>query len=87
MEIIAASDVFAVDFHCCVIFPCERRENFTRVNIIEVMYKRLLVNGKVDRGSTFTFTRDPPYIACILFTRVKFSAYAPKNYATVEIHP
>ena len=51
------------------------------------MYKRSRVNEKVDRGSTFTFTRDPPYIACILFTCVKFSAYARKNYVTVEIHP
>ena len=32
------------------------------------------------------FTRDLPYIACIVFTRVKQRAYTSKNYATVEIH-
>ena len=51
------------------------------------MYKRPRVNGKVERGSTFTFTLDLPYMPCILFTRLKFSAYARKNYATEEIHP
>ena len=30
------------------------------------MYERLLVNFKIERGSTFTFTRDHPYIASIL---------------------
>ena len=41
--------------------------NFTRVNKIESMYKKvqLLQNVKVERGSTFTFTRDLPYIASI----------------------
>ena len=59
----------------------------TRVNIIEAMDKRPRVNGKVERGSTFTFTRDLPWMAGVLFTRIKFSAYARRNYATVEIHP
>ena len=68
-------------------FTVRAHVNFTRVNIIEVMCKRPRLNGKVDRGSTFTFTRDLPYMSCIIFTRVKFSAYAWKNYATVEIHP
>ena len=31
------------------------------------------VNVKVEGGSTITFTRDRPYIASILFTRVKFT--------------
>ena len=31
------------------------------------------VNGKVERGSTFTLTRDLPYIVFILFTRVNFA--------------
>ena len=52
--------------------------NFTRVNIIEAVFERSLVNARVERGSTFTCTRDLPiYVA----------AYARKNYATVEIHP
>ena len=51
------------------------------------MYERPDVNVKVERGRTFTFTRDLPYIACILFTRVKFRACARKNCARVEIHP
>ena len=28
---------------------------------------------EVEQGSTFTFTRDLPYIASILFTRIKFT--------------
>ena len=44
---------------------------------------------EVGRGSTFTFTRDPSYIASLLFANVIkfFCSYARKNYATVEIHP
>ena len=35
------------------------------------MYERLLVNVKVERGSTLTCTRDLPYNVSVLFTRVK----------------
>ena len=35
------------------------------------MYERPRVNVKVERGSTFTFTRDLPYIVSIIFTRVR----------------
>ena len=42
-------------------------------------------NVKVGRGSTFTFTRDLPYIVSILFYFI-LPVYALKNYATVEIH-
>ena len=46
------------------------------------------VNVKVEQSSTLTFNRDLPYVAAILFTRVKFTCvYARKNYATVEIYP
>ena len=44
---------------------------FTRVNEIEAMYESPRANMKDER--TFTFTRDPPYVASILFTRVKFT--------------
>ena len=44
---------------------------FTRVNEIETMYERPRVNVKVERGSTFTYTRDLPYVVFILFTRVR----------------
>ena len=54
--------------------------NFSRVNKIEVMCERSRVNVKVERGSTFTFTRDLPYIASVLFTRTH------GNYAAVEIN-
>ena len=37
------------------------------------MYERLRVNVKVERGLTFTFTRDLPYIASNLFTHVIFT--------------
>ena len=47
---------------------------FTSVNEIKAMYERPRVNVKVERGSTFTFTRDFPYIVSILFTRVKFTS-------------
>ena len=61
-----------VDFHCRVMFPCEGTPvKFTRVNEIEAMYERPRVNVKVERGSTFPFTRDLPYIVSILFTRVR----------------
>ena len=41
------------------------------VNKIETMSEKPRVNVKVDRGSTFTFTGDLPYIVSILFTHVK----------------
>ena len=44
---------------------------FTRVNEIEAMYERPRVNVKVERGSTFTYARDLPYIVSILFMRVR----------------
>ena len=54
------------------------------------MYGRSDVNVKVERGSTFPFTRGFSYIVYILFTHVKpvksLRPYARKNYATVEIH-
>ena len=39
----------------------------------EVMYKVLRVNVEVERGSTFTFTRDLSCIASIIFTHVNFT--------------
>ena len=51
-----------VDFHCRVIFPCERG------NVCLATWKR-----KRQRGSTLTFTCDLPYNVSILFTRVKFT--------------
>ena len=45
----------------------------TRVNKIETMYERSRVSVKVEQGSTFTFTRDLPYIVSISFTRVYFT--------------
>ena len=44
---------------------------FTRLNEIEAMYESPRANVKDER--TFMFTRDPPYVASILFTRVKFT--------------
>ena len=43
------------------------------------------VNVKVEPRSTFTLTRDRPYIASILFTQVNLHEYARENYAPVEI--
>ena len=55
------------------------------------MYEKPRVNVKVERGSTFTFTRGSSYITSILIYARKASSslrpYARKNYATVEIHP
>ena len=42
---------------------------------------KVVRNVKVDRSTTFAFTRSISYIAFILFTRVKF-----KSYATEEMH-
>ena len=47
--------------------------NFKGVNKIETMYERSRVSVKVEQGSTFTFTRDLPYIVSISFTRVYFT--------------
>ena len=47
--------------------------NFTRVSKIEAVLERPRVKVKVELRSTFTFTRDLPYIASISFTRVKFT--------------
>ena len=47
--------------------------NFTRVNKIQTMYERSRVSVNVEQGSTFTFTRDLPYIFSISFTRVYFT--------------
>ena len=52
----------------------------TRINEIEALYERQRVHFDVEQGSTFTCTRDLPYIASILFT------LARRNYATVETH-
>ena len=54
-------------------FQVRTHVNFTRVNKIEVMYDRMRVNVKVERGSTLAFTRDLPYIAFTSFTRVQFT--------------
>ena len=43
------------------------------------MYERSRVNGKVERGSTFTLSRDLPYIVFILFTRVNFTKVLTSN--------
>ena len=61
--------------------------NFTRVNKIETMHVRLLVNVKVEPRSTFTFMGGLSYIASISFMRLNFPAFARKNYATVKINP
>ena len=37
------------------------------------MYERPREKVKVERGSSLMFTRDPPYFASILLTRVKFT--------------
>ena len=45
------------------------------------MFERPRMKEKVERDSTFKFTRGLPYIASTLFMLVKL------NYATGEIHP
>ena len=45
------------------------------------MRKRQHIKEKVERHSTFKFTRGLSYIASTLFMHVKL------NYATAEIHP
>ena len=62
------TDFNRVDFQCHAIFSLRRC-----VNEIEAIYDTALVSVKVERGSTFTYTRDLPYIVSILFMRVKFT--------------
>ena len=50
------------------------------------MYGRLRVNVKVERGSSFTFTRDLPYFAFIFLRVYNVRAFARKNFAIVKIH-
>ena len=45
------------------------------------MYWKPHVSVEVEWGSTFTFTRDFPYIASILFTRIKFTFENKKEIA------
>ena len=40
------------------------------LNKVVAMCQRSRVNVKVERGSTFTFTRDLRYVSSVLFTRV-----------------
>ena len=56
-------------------FSMGRHVKCKRVNEIEAKYERPRVNVKVERGSTFTFTRDLPYTVSVLFTRVTLRAY------------
>ena len=51
--------------------PTDVSFNWLYVNKLETMYGRSDVNVKVERGSTFTFTRGFSYIISILFTHVK----------------
>ena len=63
-----------VDFNYRVIFTCvSTHVDFTQANKIGVMYDRLSINVKGERGSTFVFKRHLAYIASVSFTRVKFT--------------
>ena len=61
--------------------------NFTRVNEIEAMYGRSRVNVKVERSSTFTFTRGLSNTASILLTRVKFPSVRKEKLRDSGIQP
>ena len=43
------------------------------------LHERPRANAKVERGSTFTFMLHPPFIASILFTRVKLICISTLN--------
>ena len=49
------------------------------VNEIEAMYERPRMKVKVEPRSTFTLMRDRPYMASILFTRVKITRQSESN--------
>ena len=49
------------------------RVKFTCVYKVEEMYEKAACKRKVEQGSTLACTRDLPYIAFMLFTRVKFA--------------
>ena len=59
--------------HCLSVSRNFYVRKFISVNEVEAMYERSRVNVKVEPRSTFTLTRDRPYIASILFTRVKIT--------------
>ena len=70
--------IFHACFFACVIFRPSNKSHIKRYNWrvviswgIEAMYERPRVNVNVERGSTFTFTRDLLYIVSVLFTRTK----------------
>ena len=50
----------------------------------EAMYGRPRLKVKVQRGSTFTFKRDPPYITSISFTRVKITQHVANAIPVLE---
>ena len=53
--------------------PSLTRVKFACVYKVEEMYEKAACKLQVEEGSTLTFTRDLPYIAFMLFTRVKFA--------------
>ena len=59
------------DFPLSHNFYLSAHVSFARVNKIEAMYGKSRVNVKFEPRSTFTFARDFPYIASILFTHVR----------------
>ena len=59
--------------------------NFKRVTKIEMMYERPHVNVKVERDSTFTFTRYLRYIASILFRSRPFDFWGVVSVISEKI--
>ena len=55
------------------------RVKFSPVNKIEVMYDRPRVKVKLSEGSTFTFTRDLPYIVLLCLRLLNLSVAEGKT--------
>ena len=59
--------------------------NFTHVNETEANYEVSQVNVKVERGSTFTFTRELSYIASNIFTPLTNEIKAMYRRSSVHV--
>ena len=72
VQLIEISFVNEKDFSLQADFHCRVNRIYVR-NKIQAMYEKSSVKVKVELGSTFRETRDLPYIASILFARVKIT--------------
>ena len=66
------NETFSCNSHIFICIPSEpqwKMKDFISYSSL----KKAACKRKIEQGSTWTFTRDLPYIAFMLFARVKFA--------------